>query len=282
MMRTRWWVHARAAASSRAAPHLGRHLEAQAVGGAGVLVDEEPDLQLVDVQRREQGRAGLAQEVVDVVAGGVGPREPAGGPDDPHVVGVLLALDDREDRAQGRGELVADVEEPRVVGPREVARDVEVEQRAQVAALVVDPGDEHVHGVPVALLAGGRDVGDDDDAVDAFADLLGEVLEGDPEEVAVLLALGEDELHVGQARRRAEAILGADRVAVDRDELEQALGPHHLDRAHAEPRAGGGFAGQGVHERARTRVAPAEVARPALPCPHLFHGVSPSHPPRGS
>ena len=71
----------------------------------------------------------------------------------------------------------ADLEEPRVVGPREVARDVEVEQRAQVAALVGDPGDEHVHRVPVALLAGGRDVGDDDDAVDALADLLGEVLD---------------------------------------------------------------------------------------------------------
>ena len=54
-------------------------------------------------------------------------------------------------------------------GRLEVGRDVEVEQGPEVAALVADLRDEHVHRVPVLGVAGGGDVGDHDHPVDEVA-----------------------------------------------------------------------------------------------------------------
>ena len=58
MMSTRWWVHARAAASSRARRTSGAISRPRLSGVLGVLVDEDPDLQLVDRQRRRAGSSG--------------------------------------------------------------------------------------------------------------------------------------------------------------------------------------------------------------------------------
>ena len=120
MMRTRWSAQARAAAASSAWRTSGAICRPEAVRRLDVLVEEDVDLQLVDRQRAEQRAAGLAQQVVDVVAGRVGPRQPAGGPDDPHVVGELLALDRGHHRAQGHRQLVGDLEQPVLVGALEV------------------------------------------------------------------------------------------------------------------------------------------------------------------
>jgi hypothetical protein len=154
----------------------------------------------------------------------------------------------------------------------EVVGIVEVEQGPQVAALVRDLGDQHVHRVPAAGLGGGGDVRHDDDAGQALPRGGVEALVGHPHEVAEGLPAVEDGLHVGQARRGAEPLVGAGGVTVDGDELEEPLGTDDLDGAHAEAGPLGGVARQGVHEGAGPRITPAEVARPALPSSHLPHG----------
>ena len=86
------------------------------------------------------------------------------------------------------------------------------------------------------------------------------------------LAVGERGLHVGEARGGSEALLRARHVAVDRDELQQALGTDDLDGADPEPGTGRRVARQGVHQRPSTCVTPTQVARPALPWSPLVHG----------
>ena len=246
---------------------------------------EDLDREVVGAEAGGEVAVGTPQQVGQPGPARRRPHDLAGRGDQPQLLRELLALQRREHRPEDQLHVLGERAQPRGAGPVTVERHVEVDQGPQVAAVVDDPGDEHVERVPAGRVVGVGQVRHPRVVGEAPGRGGGQPLVRDERPGAVLGPERECRLHGGQRRGLAHQRLLALVAPGDRDDLEHVVGAQDLDRAHVEAGAASRVVGDQPERGARLVAAPAVLprARGRLGRELLGHGptLSAATPPRG-